>query len=47
MCILPNMQVWDLEELSKRRKKRVKKAEVKAVEIVVPDHPPLETRFDF
>jgi hypothetical protein len=40
MCILPNFEASDLEELRKNSKKVNKKAET--VEIVVPEQPLLE-----
>jgi len=41
MCILPNIQVQDLEELSKRRK-ITKKTETSTVKIVIPAYKSLE-----
>jgi hypothetical protein len=35
MCILPNFEAADLEEL--RRRKRVKKAEDEKVEVFIPE----------
>jgi hypothetical protein len=40
MCILPNFEPRDLEELAKNRKRESKKAEAEAaVEIVVAEQP--------
>lgn len=38
MCSLPNVQARDLEELSPRGKKQMKKTEAKTVKIVIPDY---------
>jgi hypothetical protein len=41
MCILPNIPVQDLEELSKRRK-TMKKTEDETVKIIIPSYKSLE-----
>jgi hypothetical protein len=42
MCTLPNFEAWDLEELTRNRKRETKKAEAKTVEIVIPEQTLLE-----
>jgi hypothetical protein len=42
MCTLPNFEARDLERLGQNRKKRIKKAEAKTVEIIIPEQPFLE-----
>lgn len=39
MCTLPNFATRDLEELEQNRKKEIKKAEAKTVEIIVLEQP--------
>jgi len=42
MCSLPNIPAWHLEELSQRRKKQMKKTEVKTVKTIITDYQPIE-----
>jgi len=42
MCSLPNIQAMDLEGLSQRRKKQMKKTEAKTMKIIIPDYLSLE-----
>jgi hypothetical protein len=37
MCILPNFEPADLEELKKNRKRENQKAEAETVEMVIPE----------
>jgi hypothetical protein len=36
MCLLPNMQATDLEELSQPRKKQTRKTNAETVEVFMP-----------
>jgi hypothetical protein len=42
MCILPNFEARDLEELRRNRKRGNKKAEAETVEVIIPEQPLLE-----
>jgi hypothetical protein len=43
MCSLPNFSARDLEELSQRRQKQIKKIEAETVELFIPDCKSLES----
>ena len=42
MCILPNFKARHLEELKRNGNRKIKQIKAETVEIVFPEHPPLE-----